>query len=188
MKVYPHRTAIKRGKVSAPLRDFVRHAVDVLGGCHFHDYGCGKGDDIDWLNSRAYYADGWDPHWKPEQSPLLPADIVLCSYVICVLPNEAERRECIQKAWRRVKPGGVLVLSTRTEKEIEALAERNKWEKYNDGYITGRETFQKGFSLESLEKLVKKSIRNISQLKPREDKKDSYSAVYVVKKAVYCDK
>lgn len=177
-------TAIKRNKPSKPLTDFM-HDRQIMfpNGFHisYYDHGCGKGDDLKWLLNNGYLADGWDPIYSPKKPNIKKRDVVLCNYVINVINNKLERIECIKEAWSRVRVDGLFLLSTRTDKEINKLAVKNNWKKYKDGYITSKNTFQKGFSLKELAQLILDSIDDIDKVVIREDKKSSYSAIYVVK-------
>ena len=80
--VYRQRTAIRRNQLSRPVSLAIRDAVlkqeDV-----FFDYGCGRGEDIEFLRSMGFQADGWDPSFRPD-SPCTDADIVNLGYVINV--------------------------------------------------------------------------------------------------------
>jgi DNA phosphorothioation-associated putative methyltransferase len=93
----PHLTAIKRSKLSAPMRYLLEQE---LLGLTLLDYGCGKGDDVEHLAELGYHSAGWDPHWKNEEDDreLLEghADVVTCNYVLNVLPPK-ERQEVIDK-------------------------------------------------------------------------------------------
>ena len=125
------------------------------------DYGCGRGKDFNWLKENGYKATCWDPHWKPlgKPGPEEKFDVVLVLYVLNVIPDPKERVEVIKDAWNYVAPGGFLLISTRTTKEIRNCARSGNWDTYADGYVSSadRKTFQKGFTGEDLRTLFKSS-------------------------------
>lgn len=104
------RTAIHRFAISAPLRHLLFNGVftpnqKVL------DYGCGLGYD-----ACALGFDAWDPNHRPD----LPKgwkdkyDIVLMTYVLCILP-EQERYDAWNTAMGRLKDGGFLYAAVRAD-------------------------------------------------------------------------
>jgi ATP adenylyltransferase len=78
----PKDTAIRRTGPSAPLRALLPL---LPRGSRVLDLGCGHGADVAHLQSLGFSAQGWDPHWRPEP-PTFPVDVVLCTYVLNVLP------------------------------------------------------------------------------------------------------
>ena len=70
MKNKSHLTAIKRTKLSVPIRGLDLKGKRVL------DYGCGRGSDADLLG-----ADKYDPYYFPER-PTGKYDVILCTYVL----------------------------------------------------------------------------------------------------------
>jgi 2-polyprenyl-3-methyl-5-hydroxy-6-metoxy-1,4-benzoquinol methylase len=88
-EVVSYNTAIKRNRPSAPLKSIecqLSHGDLIL------DYGCGKGDDVKYLKGEGYNVVGYDPHWNmldlSDKSGLF--DVVLCTYVLNVLPKKEE--------------------------------------------------------------------------------------------------
>jgi ATP adenylyltransferase len=82
----PYLTAIKRNKPSAPVK-WLFYNMYLRGS--ILDFGCGRGDDVGYLN-----AEGYDPYWAPDTDLLnRKYDIVLCTYVLNVLP--ATKRKVI---------------------------------------------------------------------------------------------
>lgn len=101
-------------------------------------------------------------------------DIVLCSYVINVIPSPSDRGEVLTTIYKSLKENGTLVLEVRKEKGI--LSNKNL-EPYNDGYVVGKgeiKTFQKPYTCEELHELLKKySYKEVSII----NKKDSIIAI-----------
>src|SRR5208337_1350480 len=83
------RTAIQRYRCSKPVAialadGMISRATSVF------DYGCGRGGDVQFLRSKKIQANGWDPHYYPDQS-VAPADVVNLGYVLNVIEDVLER-------------------------------------------------------------------------------------------------
>ena len=77
-------TAIFRERLSRPARwlvekGFLKDAKQGL------DYGCGRGVDAGLLGFEKF-----DPHWFPSQPPTGIFDVVLCTYVLNIVPESEE--------------------------------------------------------------------------------------------------
>lgn len=77
------KTAIRRNAPSAPLQYLVGEFC-IFKSQRILDFGCGHGDDIEYLNSHGYTACGYDPFFQPVGYDM-KFDIVLCTYVLNVL-------------------------------------------------------------------------------------------------------
>lgn len=108
-----HLTAIARNKLPGPTQWLIgRGIIQVYLACpkKILDYGCGKSH----LVNNAYFpADGYDPHFRPV-APIRKYDIIICNYVLCVLPTEAERKEVLRCIQRSLKTDGVAYISVRS--------------------------------------------------------------------------
>jgi len=156
------RTAMHRTVASKPLRTLLQTHI-ALG--KVLDYGCGKGKDLDVLRSLGYKATGYDPIFEPTK-PRGKFDTVIVTYVLNVLVGHM-REDVLVDAWKHVKRGGRLIVTVRTDKEINREAKRSKWQAKHDGYITGKKTFQKGFNQYELERLLIETLpkaRNIQHV------------------------
>jgi DNA phosphorothioation-associated putative methyltransferase len=147
------RTAISRKKASRPLR-----AALYINAVHGRvlDFGCGKGRDIEELQELGYKVVGYDPHHRPAK-PRGRFQTVLVTYVVNVL-QPGPRNEALQKAWSYVKKGGRLIVTARTEAEIEREAEKGNWRPCREaggGWITGANTYQKGYTLRQLQRVLR---------------------------------
>lgn len=138
------RTAIRRTSCSRPIAraladGLISHATKVF------DYGCGYGNDIQFLRSRGIEANGWDPYHHP-QNKIEPADVVNLGYVLNVIENPVERQDTLQRAFSLAK--NLLIVSVRVERALDdALA-------YSDGVVTKRGTFQKIYTSAELRSFV----------------------------------
>lgn len=156
------RTAVNRRGPSLPLRavleaGLIGHKQDVL------DFGCGHGADVSYFG-RGYpmaYHHGFDPNfptWSYEDTLLKHGyDVVLMTYVVNVLPPR-QAYAVVQKAWSYVKPGGRLIVTTRTEQEIDARARKAGWTfappPRPPGWITKAGTYQQGYEAGQLKALL----------------------------------
>jgi hypothetical protein len=83
------------GKFIRPYRGDIKHVIDRLGCRSMIDYGCGKGLQYDWVSPEGQTIEQYwgfdvvkyDPaHPKYEMEPQEPADIVICSHVLTIIP------------------------------------------------------------------------------------------------------
>ncbi|AFL73685.1 DNA phosphorothioation-associated putative methyltransferase [Thiocystis violascens] len=132
-----HLTALTRYSFSAPVQSLARHGF-LDGRYRLFDYGCGRGDDVRGLVENGLDAAGWDPFHAPDQ-PIQSADIVNLGFVINVIEDVDERLEALTRAWSLAER--LLVVSV-------MLANQNapRGERFRDGVMTRRGTFQKYFS------------------------------------------
>lgn len=84
------RTAIRRNAPSAPLQYLVG-GFCIFKSQRILDFGCGQGDDIEYLKSHGYTAYGYDPFFEPVGFDM-KFDIVLCTYVLNVLERMKHKR------------------------------------------------------------------------------------------------
>ena len=136
MEVQRHRTAIKRYKLSKPVKLLIQE--NVLGSYDtFFDFGCGHGQDIDLLSRRGYQASGFDPHFLPDNQ-LISSDIVNLGYVLNVIEKPRERTDTLKQAYRLAKRALCVSVMPPTQ-------QGNPGTLYRDGCVTTRGTFQKYF-------------------------------------------
>ena len=77
-------TAIGRTEPSKPMRYLLRHDFIDLMNDRVLDFGCGRGFD-----AATYMIEKYDPHFFPKR-PRGKFDVVVCSYVLNVLPKKYE--------------------------------------------------------------------------------------------------
>jgi DNA phosphorothioation-associated putative methyltransferase len=137
-----HKTAIRRGDFSRPVKCLLRDGL-LAAGMTFFDYGCGRGEDIELLAAEGVAVSGWDPAYRPEVQ-LVEADIVNLGYVINVIEDPVERAATLQKAWGLCRQ--VLAVSAQV---LMAGRGKNPVE-FGDGVLTGWGTFQKFYEQDEL--------------------------------------
>ena len=143
-----HLTALTRGGLSAPVQLLFRHGL-LSHGTSVFDYGCGRGSDIAALKADGFDAQGWDPHYAPD-NPIIPADVVNLGFVVNVIEDPAERVEALHHAFsltRRVLVVGAMLYS------IESPGVP-----FRDGVLTSRNTFQKYFSQSELKDYIEQVL------------------------------
>lgn len=140
------RTAIGRGDLSMPIRLSLRDNV-VAQGKSVLDYGCGRGQDVRRLRQMGLKADGWDPYYAPD-TPLHAHEVVLLSYVLNVIEDQAERRETLEKAWALALDA--LVVSCRLKWELSSV----NGSEAGDGLVTTPNTFQHFYSPSEIRRFV----------------------------------
>jgi DNA phosphorothioation-associated putative methyltransferase len=137
LRVARHRTALSRTGFSAPIQMLDYYGF-LDGTRTVFDYGCGKGDDVRGLNLNNIKAQGWDPHYAPD-NPIANASLVNLGFVINVIEDPVERREALTRAYALAKE--LIVVSVM----LAAQAPENT-KPFADGVLTSRNTFQKYFT------------------------------------------
>jgi DNA phosphorothioation-associated putative methyltransferase len=146
MSIQRHRTALVRSELSLPMRFL--HRFGFLGGQYsVFDYGCGRGNDLDLLKQMRVPARGWDPIFKPK-AKRVPSDVVNLGYVLNVIEDPQERRETLLKAFELTQR--VLVVSVM----LGYQGKRQQFERFEDGVVTKRQTFQKYFTQDELKEYL----------------------------------
>ena len=141
-----HRTALTRYALSKPMQLLAKH--DFLEGKHtIFDYGCGKGSDVEILRQNALTANGWDPHFCPD-NPKYTADIVNLGFVINVIEDKTERMEAVLGAYQ---------LCTQFLCAAVMLGEQSpeRGRLFRDGVLTSRNTFQRYYSQEEFREYLR---------------------------------
>ncbi|KOV22523.1 hypothetical protein ADK90_10820 [Streptomyces sp. XY413] len=146
----PHKTAMSRQAASPAARAVTGHLTGPLGIRTVLDHGCGRGADVAHYRAAGLDADGYDPHegfgWpRPEREGY---DLVTQMFVLNVLPDPGARIRALQDAAAFVRPGGHVVVVTRSPEEITKAAAGGSWTTHHDGYWSseGKGTFQRGVS------------------------------------------
>ena len=151
MQVSRHKTAISRNNFSKPFQIALSTQLITKENSIF-DYGCGKGDDIQALNSLGYKASGWDPNFNPNEN-YKKADTINLGFVINVIEDPSERVEVIRKAFGLAK--SVLMISARLTFELN----KDKCRPYGDGFLTQKKTFQKFYTQDELRDLIQSTLK-----------------------------
>jgi ATP adenylyltransferase len=96
-----YRTAIRRNKPSAPLKWLFDNNL-IFG--PVLDFGCGRGDDSEFLLGEGVDVCAYDPYWKPDK-PSGKFRTVLCTYVLNVV-SKAQESQVIKELEAYVSEGG----------------------------------------------------------------------------------
>lgn len=110
-----HLTAVARNALPLPVRWLLHNGL-IHG--HVLDYGCGRCAELNkalFVSSKITSLANWDPHYAP--STILHTggyDVVLCTYVLCVLPKYKER-EILSNIRRYIAPNGVAYVTVRND-------------------------------------------------------------------------
>ena len=150
------KTAITRNKLSAPFKYIIDNYA-LSKDNYIIDYGCGKGVDVEILADKGYNIVGYDKHHNSSDMKDLDwseSDTVVLNYVLNVIPLYSLRVELLNDLKANMKEGAQLFLSVRRENEIVRYAHKKEWDKYQDGFITKSNTFQKGFNENELKNLL----------------------------------
>ena len=145
-----HRAAISRSELSKPVKLLLSHD-QLTKRDRIFDYGCGFGDDVAGLKALDFDASGWDPFFAPRETKR-KADVVNLGFVLNVIEDPSERVEVLVDAWEHTER--LLVVSTLVAgRENYAYADR-----FGDGLLTNRNTFQKYFEAEELTGLIEHAL------------------------------
>jgi DNA phosphorothioation-associated putative methyltransferase len=160
------KTAISRGgRLSKPLQ-LLTESGKLTSAMGLFDWGHGRGEDMIALKKAGWArVSGWDPHWyiqnysiedepaKLSYNDAVKIEWVYCGYVLNVIPDSGERTQVLQDIFRFLQPGRQLCIAVRAKKEVDA-SRSQLWKIYNDGWLTSRGTFQKGFGPNELISLL----------------------------------
>lgn|GEM_PF-1655310 len=112
------QTAISRTRLSAPSAYLLDQGL--LKG-RILDFGCGKGDLAKFLDGDI---EEYDPHYAPKR-PRGKFDVVVCNYILNVLP-EKDQRKALRDALSFLRKDGVLYVTVRRDLEKEATTTLGK--------------------------------------------------------------
>lgn len=149
--VLRHKTAIRRGDYSRPVKCLLRDGL-LEQSLTFFDYGCGRGEDLELLTNDGFPCSGFDPAYRPE-GVRAPADVVNLGYVINVIEDPAERTQTLNQAWSLCRQvlsvSAQVILSAKSKSPIE----------FADGVLTTRNTFQKYFEQDELKNYLESELQ-----------------------------
>ena len=121
------------------------------------DYGCGKGKDVETLRGLGYNCIGYDPY-VPYGSFNIPKgsfDIILLTYVINVISSQNELMTLLTNVFNLCKQNSMIMIASRSNLDIDTETKKNHWKKYNDGWVTMKNTFQRGYKKKELKMLFR---------------------------------
>ncbi len=147
------KTAISRsGKLSAPTRWALKNHIKR--NHTIFDWGCGRGTDTEILHNLGYEVWGYDiNHFTIELCNIDfdKINFILLNYVLNVVSEEIQN---MLLTYIKSLYEGLILISVRKETDILYNANNNNWQEYKGGYITGKNTFQFGFSKQYLFELL----------------------------------
>jgi hypothetical protein len=132
-----HKTAIRRGDLSRPVKWLLRDGL-LDRGVSLFDSGCGRGEDLELLTVQGIACSGWDSTYRPD-APQAEADVVNLGYVLNVIEAPQERTATLRRAWALCRR--LLVASAQVVMDGRGKAPVP----FGGGVMTGRGTFQKFF-------------------------------------------
>lgn len=148
--VLRHRTAIERTVLSTPVQHLWRYGL-LEGDTTFFDYGCGRGGDLKALQAAGVDAVGWDPYFHPE-APKRPSAVVNIGFVLNVIENPIEREAALVSAYALATK--LLVVAVM----IGGDATTDRFQRFGDGVLTQRNTFQKYFTQEEIRRYIERTV------------------------------
>lgn len=155
----PHKTAMSRQTASPASRAVTEHLTGPLGVRTVLDHGCGRGVDIAHYRAAGLDAEGFDPHpgfgWpRPDRGGF---DLVTSMFVLNVLPDPWQRIQALKDAASFTRPGGHLVVVTRSPEEIAKAAADGGWPAHHDGFWSSESkgTFQRGIDPHEITNLAR---------------------------------
>lgn len=117
----PHLTAITRKQLPVPVQWLL--GQNLIHG-NVLDFGCGKCKPLNDLYIRSLSSvkrmDSYDPYYEPNtiklpENHLALYDVIICTYVLCVLPVEQET-EILMQLQRYLRSNGAGYISVRNDK------------------------------------------------------------------------
>ncbi|MEU1085712.1 methyltransferase domain-containing protein [Streptomyces sp. NPDC005892] len=157
----PHKTAMSRQAPSPASRAVTAHLTGPLGIRSVLDHGCGRGADVAHYRSAGLEAEGFDPHedfgWpRPERTKF---DLVTSMFVLNVLPDPWQRIQALKDAASFARPGGHVVVVTRSPEEITKAAADGDWSVHHDGFWSSQAkgTFQRGIAPSEISVLARQA-------------------------------
>jgi SAM-dependent methyltransferase len=155
-----HKTAMLRRGPSPFARSVLQRLVPKLSVGSILDYGCGRGADVAHYRQASLRADGYDPYppfgWAQQPTSTEGYDLVTVVFVLNVLPDPWQRVQTLKRAASYLRPGGHLLVVTRSPHDIHTRAARAGWQRHNDGYWSSqrRQTFQRGIAEQEIARLA----------------------------------
>ena len=122
-----YKTAISRKSLPVPVRYLLGQGM-VHG--HVLDYGCGKckpiNDAVLTQVPGVKTVTSFDPHWEPTAC-MIPHhyDVVLCTYVLCTLP-QSDEQDILWKIKLALRPNGIAYVSVRNDEPKQGYGVSNK--------------------------------------------------------------
>jgi hypothetical protein len=143
-----HKAALKRRELSLPMAATVDAGILLPHHTHL-DYGCGRGDDVRFLQAMGFRSRGYDPYYFPRTKKA--ADVVTLIYVLSTIEIPTVRCEALISAYQLARQTLVVSALTGRSRNHAGFA-------YNDGVITKWGTFEKCYSHTELKHLIEDTL------------------------------
>lgn len=122
-------TALNRTGPSGPLKYLLENKIITNAG-RILDYGCGKGADVVTLYNLGADVMGYDSYYQ-SFPPGEGFDIILCTFVLNVLPRKSERDAVLQSINDKLTDDGAAYISVRNDrKHLNGWTKRGTWQGY----------------------------------------------------------
>ncbi|MEG4007750.1 DNA phosphorothioation-associated putative methyltransferase [Microcoleus sp. Pol11C1] len=144
-----HKAALKRNQLSLPMAAAVDAGILLPHHAHL-DYGCGRGDDVRFLQAMGFRSRGYDPYYFP-RTIKRAADVVTLLYVLSTIEVPALRCETLVWAYEFTRQTLVVSAITGRSRNHGGVA-------YSDGVITRWGTFEKCYSHTELKHLIEDTL------------------------------
>ena len=144
-----HKAALKRSELSLPMAAAVDGGILLPHHAHL-DYGCGRGDDVRFLQAMGFRSCGYDPYYFP-RTQKKAVDVVTLLYVLSTVEVPALRCQVLISAYQLARQ--TLVVSA-----ITGRSRNHAGTVYNDGVITKWGTFEKCYSHTELKHLIEDTL------------------------------
>lgn len=144
-----HKAALKRHELSLPMAATVDAGILLPEHKHL-DYGCGRGDDVRFLQAMGFRSCGYDPYYFP-RTLKRAVDVVTLIYVLSTIEVPMLRCEVLTSAYRLARQTLVVSAITGRSTNHAGIA-------YSDGVITRWGTFEKCYSHTELKHLIEDTL------------------------------
>jgi DNA phosphorothioation-associated putative methyltransferase len=145
------KTAIRRHDLSRPVKSALADGL-IKSGVTFFDYGCGYGEDLDFLGAQGISGRGWDPVFRATES-FSEAAVINLGYVLNVIEDPAKRAATLRHAWSLAQK--LLIIAAL----VRVPGRGNSFTEFGDGVLTSRGTFQKFFDQAELREYLERELK-----------------------------
>ena len=144
-----HKAALKRNELSLPMAAAIDGGILLPHHTHL-DYGCGRGDDVRFLQAMGFRSRGYDPYYFP-RTLKRAVDVVTLLYVLSTVEVPVLRCEALISAYQLTRQTLVVSAITGRSTNRAGIA-------YSDGVITKWGTFEKRYSHTELKHLIEDTL------------------------------
>jgi len=124
------KTAISRPTLSSPMQEALSESV-IYPDSKVLDFGCGRHLDVNRLNKiQKIDAKGFDPYYYPDDSVVVPTEVVSLIYVLNVIEDAKEREEVLKFCWSITLRVLIVAVRTTYGKGEEVITKTGTFQKY----------------------------------------------------------